>query len=543
MPKNVFRKNYEEQKPIEESRQVHQSDVPYKTIKNRHVDGIIVETGLAADKPDGASHVKGWFATDTTELFFWDGSAWKEITSETTGDARYLMLDASNDPITDDLDIDANLSIRNQNELRFYDNGNYVGFEAPALTANQIWILPDADGSANDFLQTNGSGTLSWAAAVTAPAGSTKQVQYNNAGAFGGAAGFEYQAGASPNVLIQSQDATYVPLIVKGAASQSGSLLQLHDNSGNTLIDFDANGHLTITPQTDATDTVEIQDSSSNVVFTIDTSNRVAGFNISNPGGFGYSFVIKSLGAAYAPFSVANSNAGGSDWSMFDVVEKADGYGQVNMRHFGGTAVTILDVSDGNFIGVVDNTKVALTIQGFTAPTGDLLNVKKYGGTSLFTIEADGDVVIGNGTADKDYTLTFNGETNDGVLTWMEDEDYFKFGDDIMMADGENIVFDTTTGTQIGTATSQKLGFFGVTPVVQQTELTDELTTITHTAPGTPDYAIQDFVDIAGDGSLGFSFANKDEANTVLSVIANLQTRQNELETKLVALGLLADAD
>jgi len=71
-----------------------------------------------------------------------------------------------------------------------------------------------------------------------------------------------------------------------------------------------------------------------------------------------------------------------------------------------------------------------------------------------------------------------------------------------------------------------------------QTELTDELTTITHTAPSSPDYAIQDLVT---EGAYGF--ASKDEGNTVLKVIANLQTRVNELETKLVALGFLADAD
>lgn len=71
-----------------------------------------------------------------------------------------------------------------------------------------------------------------------------------------------------------------------------------------------------------------------------------------------------------------------------------------------------------------------------------------------------------------------------------------------------------------------------------QTELTDELTTITYTAPGTPDYALQDLTDTGG-----FGFKTKDEGNTVLKVIENLQTRVNELETKLVALGFLADAD
>ena len=57
-----------------------------------------------------------------------------------------------------------NLSIGgSNNELRFYEGANYVGFEAPALSADKIWVLPSADGSANQAIVTNGSGTLSFA--------------------------------------------------------------------------------------------------------------------------------------------------------------------------------------------------------------------------------------------------------------------------------------------------------------------------------------------------------------------------------------------
>lgn len=57
------------------------------------------------------------------------------------------------------------VSVRDGNELRWWDSGNsnYVGFEAPALTANQIWILPSADGSNGQALTTDGAGNLSWA--------------------------------------------------------------------------------------------------------------------------------------------------------------------------------------------------------------------------------------------------------------------------------------------------------------------------------------------------------------------------------------------
>lgn len=79
-----------------------------------------------------------------------------------------------------------------------------------------------------------------------------------------------------------------------------------------------------------------------------------------------------------------------------------------------------------------------------------------------------------------------------------------------------------------------KLSFYNVTPVVRPSALTAQLTSITSTAPGTPDYAIQDLTMVTPWG-----FASQDEGNTVLAVIANLQTRVAELETKLQSIGLL----
>jgi hypothetical protein len=52
--------------------------------------------------------------------------------------------------------------------LRFADSdsSNWVAFQAPAtVSSNVTWTLPAADGTANQALVTNGSGTLSWAAA------------------------------------------------------------------------------------------------------------------------------------------------------------------------------------------------------------------------------------------------------------------------------------------------------------------------------------------------------------------------------------------
>ena len=50
---------------------------------------------------------------------------------------------------------------------------------------------------------------------------------------------------------------------------------------------------------------------------------------------------------------------------------------------------------------------------------------------------------IGTG-GNTDITLTFDATTSDGVITWMEDEDYFKFSDDILMNSTERINFYDT---------------------------------------------------------------------------------------------------
>ncbi len=45
------------------------------------------------------------------------------------------------------------------------------------------------------------------------------------------------------------------------------------------------------------------------------------------------------------------------------------------------------------------------------------------------------------------------------------------FTGDLTMANGKNIIVGTSTGTKIGTATSQKLGFFNATPIVQEANM------------------------------------------------------------------------
>ena len=53
-------------------------------------------------------------------------------------------------------------------------------------------------------------------------------------------------------------------------------------------------------------------------------------------------------------------------------------------------------------------------------------------------------LTFGAATSGTDITITFDGETSDGVLKWMEDEDYFEFSDDILVASTEKLQFRDT---------------------------------------------------------------------------------------------------
>ena len=67
-------------------------------------------------------------------------------------------------------------------------------------------------------------------------------------------------------------------------------------------------------------------------------------------------------------------------------------------------------------------------------------------------------LTFGAGSAGTDITITFDGETNDGVMKWMEDEDYFEFSDDVLIASTEKLQF-RDTAIYINSSTDGQLDF------------------------------------------------------------------------------------
>ena len=122
-------------------------------------------------------------------------------------------------------------------------------------------------------------------------------------------------------------------------------------------------------------------------------------------------------------------------------------------------------------------------------------------------------ITIGDATAGTDIAVTFDGETADGVLTWMEDEDYFKFSDDILMNSTERLNFGDT-GTYIFQSTDGQLD------IVADTEVQIAATTID----------INGNTEISGSLTLGSSTAVSsvlDEDNMASDSATALATQQS----------------
>lgn len=76
-------------------------------------------------------------------------------------------------------------------KIRFLDadENSHVDVKVPNTVGSAYtFTLPDSAGTNNFYLKSDGNGNTSWAAVSANPGGTTNQLQYNNAGAFAGAA-------------------------------------------------------------------------------------------------------------------------------------------------------------------------------------------------------------------------------------------------------------------------------------------------------------------------------------------------------------------
>ena len=128
-----------------------------------------------------------------------------------------------------------------------------------------------------------------------------------------------------------------------------------------------------------------------------------------------------SLSGAVSGFQTFVAGIGNSNTTYYAIVNRDEaewetGLGTVTDASTDTLARTTV-ISSSNSDSAVD----------FSAGTKDVfatLPASKVG-----FLDGSNNFIVGKGAAGVDYTLTFDGADSDGVLTWMEDEDLFKFTD------------------------------------------------------------------------------------------------------------------
>jgi hypothetical protein len=83
----------------------------------------------------------------------------------------------------------------------------------------------------------------------------------------------------------------------------------------------------------------------------------------------------------------------------------------------------------------------------FFNATSGLYEVRYLNATVFSVNVVNGNFTFGNTAMNSDRILTFAAQDSTGTLRWMEDEDYFRFDDDILIPTGENIYFRDTAIT------------------------------------------------------------------------------------------------
>ena len=152
----------------------------------------------------------------------------------------------------------------------------------------------------------------------------------------------------------------------------------------------------------------------------------------------------------------------------------------------GATYTRQSSYTDGDVIQAADtNDEFNQLLAAFASSTGHTHDGTTAEGGPITKLLGTG-ITIGDGTSGTDITVTFDGETNDGELKWMEDEDYFEFSDDILVASTEKVQF-RDTAIYINSSTDGQLD------LVADTEIQIAATTID----------INGAVDVSGNLSVG----------------------------------------
>ena len=346
-----------------------------------------------------------------------------------------------------------------------------VTADALAITLTSVNALTLTDGTATMAL--GGTGATSLAGATTVDLDCTGAMSLNSSG----------------GVINVGNDAVAQNInIGTGAAART---ITVGNTTGATALDVNlGTGGLTVDCTDGGAISLDANGAPSNL--TLASTNDADDLTIEVTGATDSSLILSSTGTGADALQVTAS-AGGMDitsalamdittsGSNSNITIDPHGSGTLALGSADNTAVTAdalaITLTSVNALTLTDGTAtMALGGTGATslagATTVDLdctgaMSLNSSGGVINVGNDAvEQNINIGTGAAAR--TITVGNTTGETEIILDSGTGEVKLNSSIIFADAKNIQLNTNTGTKIGTATGQKIGFFNATPVAQQ---------------------------------------------------------------------------
>ena len=366
--------------------------------------------------------------------------------------------------------------------------------------ASYTLTLPTSDGASGEFLQTNGSGVLTWAAAGGG-------ITINSTAISGGGANrflFENSSNQVSEVAKDFYFQTASPFAHVIASGRSGTItgvnasvfgynaaFSLTSGTNNTAVGYNALYAVTTTNYSTAIGASALENSTG-------ASNTAVGY---------YSQGIAS-GAGANNTSIGDNSLRGRTSGNRNVALGAESLFTLTTGSY-NVAIGFEACYTGNLSGTIgigyfanptaSNTGVigsnqsesrldAIYFNGATSSGGSIYDIilSGSGGSGSNAASANmslqGGAPTGTSTTGgalnlRGYTALGSGSTAQTATTVLQ----ITNATTVTVSNAVNFVFNATTGTKLGTATTQKLGFWNTTPIVQPTTAVAAATVVSGT--------------------------------------------------------------
>lgn len=302
-----------------------------------------------------------------------------------------------------------------------------------------------------------------------------------------------------PESRISAKDINLMPYL--GVATQTLEAWYEGLSAGTGLVDYSI-----IKPATDSTSAVQVTKADgTTAVMTFDTTNGRVGIGTSSPAvslEIASNQALRFRNAASDGYTISQIGTNSWGWTglsggMFFNLQNSD-FIVTAPGHIGiGTTVGVAPTAS---LDILDT-----TLAGSAALAGSVLNLAQTWNTT------------GTPTAIK-LNVTNTASNAASLLADFQASTVSKVAiglNAVTFGDAVNFVFNATTGTKIGTATTQKIGFWNVTPVIQPASAAQAAVATTGSTQTTP-----------------FGFTTAAQANGIVALL-------NEIQRVLVLEGLM----